>query len=880
MQVNHLQQIQNQQPERAIPLREGDVYKATVKERKDHNEALISIRGREVLARFEGGVPSGERVTIQVDQVKEAHINVRAVNEEPRAATQASNQNRDTLNQTLQNLGSKNPTPAMREAAQALMDKGVPLTREGVAELDRFLRSGDAANRLETVKALANKRLEVTSTHLRSVHEALHGRPYTHVLNDLAKEVDPEFKVDPRERMSDGRQELPARNGEPLGSNQNGRMSPDYLREIRQMIQLDASIERAVQTARSQVVQHPETSREAAQLVERSTTEAAHLTKVAQERVQEAVSQVLRQSSGIYSQINRELQAISQAGGSIEDTVEMIRTARSSQELSAAHQQLVDKAVAQAAQLIQAGREQMIQALTKSEELIQSNLNGTSNLNSIQSNSLGSALMDAGKALQQEPNIQRVIQMIETSLLNHPEIPRETQKQLGEALMKAADSTNNGREMRARQFLSQALLEVESLKAGVDSNQFSPNQTGSIQSGASLLGADQYIQNEFYQTSLEAASKNIAVTTVTEKLAEAAQTFKQFQREVSRTLDQIMRQTEQFKQHAEPSTKPLLESTIKKLDHAILRSEMMLLTDMKTERSLMQASSQLQEAKKLLSKGLHEQANQIVKEVKQLVERLNFQPSETKVKHYVALNERAGQEGRTPSQILSQQYSEHARSPIQEGSPRAMFEMIRGMGLNRDSEIAQQLAAAKEHTEINERNVKATLMQIARGEEEGTRLNQLANQALNNMTGQQLLSRSDQQANMQSLFFNLPMLLQNKVENLQVFVNSRNEGEKVDWENCSLFFLMETPKMGEVGISLSAADRQLSVTLKNDGEAFEEKMAPLVDQAVEKLSAIGYSIKGIQYSKLKQDEQDPALDQVQKKVQTPTFTEKGFDFKI
>ncbi|PAM94732.1 hypothetical protein B4N84_11140, partial [Flavobacterium sp. IR1] len=170
---------------------------------------------------------------------------------------------------------------------------------------------------------------------------------------------------------------------------------------------------------------------------------------------------------------------------------------------------------------------------------------------------------------------------------------------------------------------------------------------------------------------------------------------------------------------------------------------------MKTERSLMQASSQLQEAKKLLSKGLHEQANQIVKQVKQLVERLNFQPSETKVKHYVALNERAGQEGRTPSQILSQQYSEHARSPIQEGSPRAMFEMIRGMGLNRDSEIAQQLAAAKEHTEINERNVKATLMQIARGEVEGSRLNQLANQALNNMTGQQLLSRSDQQANMQ-----------------------------------------------------------------------------------------------------------------------------------
>ncbi len=64
------------------------------------------------------------------------------------------------------------------------------------------------------------------------------------------------------------------------------------------------------------------------------------------------------------------------------------------------------------------------------------------------------------------------------------------------------------------------------------------------------------------------------------------------------------------------------------------------------------------------------------------------------------------------------------------------------------------------------------------------------------------------------MMFTLPLLPDKRVENLQLFIKSRKEGQKLDWENCSLYFLLETPKMGEIGISLTANERNLSVVLK------------------------------------------------------------------
>ncbi|WP_052144501.1 hypothetical protein [Halalkalibacter okhensis] len=1159
-----------QQSERAMQLREGDVYRVTVKEQKGNHEALLSVRGREMVAKFEGAMPKGERTTVQVLGSEADRIHVKVIHDEGVRGTQDSrNQEpgrQQGVNQTLRQLGIQQPTPELRQAATTILDKGGALSKEAVRDLQKFLNEGDSKRRLQSVQALANKRLEATSTHLRSIHEALHGRPVHNVLTDLAKEIDRDFKVEPvaRERIERQNQTLnssirevrqdvqTARTVEQVSEQierrliQNNRVSRDQADQLERVVQQarsdvtrgreGAGLERIVRTLnqmerdvrgpqeRGQVTEIPagnrsqvadqiaqtrnEIQRESVQkatdrvlqlanlvqkdpefskAIERVLAEVRKADRVMTDRISQALLQVERITKNpaerqalrdirmsleqqgltqatrervetirgeartpVHEQLIREIRqanqvqqvsndrlvrainsiesqvqrvhveqptqtgapidregrqdvqgarTVQQASGQIEgrltqnervsrdqvgqlervaqqvrsdaaggtqnrgqaqsnegngsrivDQIAQVRNEiprESIQRAADRVQQLthdpqidretsrtVNRALTESRQLDRISHDRMNAALQQTEhsikneerrqallevrqQLAQGGLSHSVNekvemiirqiansdvqisqqlsktllqanqlqnvahdrlqqsLNAmeqsipskqrsdaiLQVSNLGEVAKEAETALQREASLERAIKKVHSLLSGHQALTKEEQNKFRQSINEANELQQQGRELKSRQEVANAIEDIKQI------NQIRQQEITT------------YTQNEGLQTSVDLSSKSIAVTTVTEKMAEMASDFKKLQRDITRNLDLINRQIEQFRSQAHPQAKPLLETTIKNLDNAILKSEMMLLTDMKTERQLMQASSQLAEAKKLLTQGKHHEANEIVRDVKQQVERLQFQPSETKVKLYTAANEQVLREWQSPNQSFGSKYAETVRGPIQEGSPRAMFEMIRNAGLNRDSEIAMQLASGREQHEASDRNLKSILMQLARGEEEGTRVQQLASQALSNITGQQLLSRSDQQNNLQSLYFQLPMLLEDKVENLQVFVNSRNEGEQVDWENCSLYFLMETPKMGEIGIAVSAAKGHLSVTLKNDKGDFEQKMTPLVEMAVAKLSEIGYSINGINFSKLSKGEELIKKEE-RETSQQPVFGEKGFDYKI
>ncbi len=50
MQIQHPVHTSNKQPEWAVLMKEGDVFRAIIKEGKGPNEALLSVRGREFVA--------------------------------------------------------------------------------------------------------------------------------------------------------------------------------------------------------------------------------------------------------------------------------------------------------------------------------------------------------------------------------------------------------------------------------------------------------------------------------------------------------------------------------------------------------------------------------------------------------------------------------------------------------------------------------------------------------------------------------------------------------------------------------------------------------------------------------------------------------------
>ena len=93
-------------------------------------------------------------------------------------------------------------------------------------------------------------------------------------------------------------------------------------------------------------------------------------------------------------------------------------------------------------------------------------------------------------------------------------------------------------------------------------------------------------------------------------------------------------------------------------------------------------------------------------------------------------------------------------------------------------------------------------------------------------------------------------MLGGKPENLQVFINSKNEGQQVEWENCNLYFLLETKKLGDIGIVLNSTHRNLSITIKNDLPGFKEKIEPLASFTKEKLQEVGYNVSSINFARM------------------------------
>jgi hypothetical protein len=519
------------------------------------------------------------------------------------------------------------------------------------------------------------------------------------------------------------------------------------------------------------------------------------------------------------------------------------------------------KAMFEASKLDKSGREQLLTSLTNLES---EQMKDITNEKEISNQHVYDAVRKAIKTLQREANLEKAFDFIKTETMPRLNKEPELGKKLMNSFTKALQLKENGRELAARQMMLETLTEIETSLPSAGNEETDPSTS-----------LDNLFDSE-WQTSLQLQTKDIIVQTITKKMSQAAIDFKNIKRDIMRNLETISQLIEKYKQSAQPQAKQLLETTIKQLDNAILKSDMMLFTDMITEKQLMKASSQLAEARKRLNKGDYSGAQKIVKEVKDVLAKMQFKPSDVKVKHFMA-NESLKFAG--SSKEFLTQMNKTVQPFALEPSARQMFETIRRLGLTHDYEVAESLVFKGNNEEAPQQNMKAMFLKLAQSGNE--QVAQQAEQALNNLTGQQLLNKFDAGANVQSFFFTLPLLLQNEVRSIKVYVNSRKDGERIDWENCSLYFLLETKKLGDIGILLNANERNLSITFRNDKEDFAEKIQPLMDVAKERLEEIGYHVTGVNVTKLtKENIQLKESKPISQPPSYATFTEKGYDFTI
>ncbi|MBW8349443.1 hypothetical protein K0H71_08305 [Bacillus sp. IITD106] len=458
-------------------------------------------------------------------------------------------------------------------------------------------------------------------------------------------------------------------------------------------------------------------------------------------------------------------------------------------------------------------------------------------------NAFQAAIREALKQVRTAPNLSTVMQLM-NGMQDFPD-------SLHQAVEKAEQLHSSGRELAARQELATALTNLVENEAPEQEAEFAYRMS-----------------NEILAT-IPVQSRDLIVTTITKKLSQAALDFKAIKRDIVNTL----RTAENLLRQAPIQARQSLEAVIKQLDNAILKSDFMLYTDMGTEKKLMQASSQLHEARKLLGKGDFTKASEIVTQVRNTVDKLMFQPSDQRVQHFVS-KEMLNLERLPLEKEIVRSFEEPYQTLRQEPSARHAFEYLRRLGLTYDSDIAHRLVSG-DGSRTDDASLKNSLLRLIQAEGNNA-ANQRGEQALNNLTGQQLMSKTDN-SGLQSMLFSLPIILRDKLENVKVFLKSSQTKQKIDWENCSLYFLLETKRMGDVGILLTAVDKNLSVTIKNDRLDFQNKMEPLVKTAKGRLAEIGYKIGTIQFSRL-----TPLEKTEERKEQSnkPSFTERGYDFSV
>ncbi|SDN39734.1 NfeD family protein [Alkalicoccus daliensis] len=462
--------------------------------------------------------------------------------------------------------------------------------------------------------------------------------------------------------------------------------------------------------------------------------------------------------------------------------------------------------------------------------------------------------------LEQATDIRPVLKEI-TQQLHSSGFEKPVIKSLLQKIDSAQQLLTEGRELKARSTLIDAFKQLPQATAEI-----------TTQSPA-LKELEHFVRNEVLAPA-NVEAKAVLVTEITERLAKATDEFKAFQRDSRNHLHKIEQVIQQVKLQAAPIVKPMLENVIKQLDRAITKSDWLLYADMKQERKLLGASSQLAEAKNLLAKGQVQEAAQHVREVRQVLEQIQFKPSHQRLQHHVTDTMRF-ERMPTSGEQASKQFEHAARTlTYNDHSPRQIFEGMRTLGLNRETELSQTLIQGKTPTDQQQRDLKSVLLQMAKNTtEEGSRQ---AQQAVSHINGQQLLNRHDSTQLMH--LFHLPVQLKEEVEELKIFVNDNNGGEEVDWENMNLYFHIETKKLGPLGISLNVANRQLSIVLKNDSHNFEEKVLPLTQKYMDNFEEIGFQVQKVKTQGLNSPEN---IKKESKPVShPPIMTEKGFDYKV
>lgn len=361
--------------------------------------------------------------------------------------------------------------------------------------------------------------------------------------------------------------------------------------------------------------------------------------------------------------------------------------------------------------------------------------------------------------------------------------------------------------------------------------------------------------------SFEKTFRVFMVEKVTVEMKEVKEEFMSFQQQVTKTLEPLI-----YKAPERQEMEKSITDMIYEFESIMTKSKMTLFTSMAQERKLVGLLSTLEEAKRMMDTDVSK-TKELLQEIKTSLEKMEFMPKESKIKAYARTE--AYKALMNEHEVLAINLKDQIRMPSK--TSRNQLELLRTMGLNHDTEVIQTLEK-NTVTEIN--NLKNTLMEFFKGEKFSSE-SSIANDTLQNISGQQLLSKLEVQSMTQELYFNIPYQSVNKIKNLNVYINSKKESEKIDWKNSTLYFVFELNHYGKTGIKISSYNKKVDMTIKNDTPQLEKVTRKIFEKFLEGLEEIGYRNGRVQFVPMTMNPKEP----VQEKKEV--YNESGrFDIKI
>lgn len=363
--------------------------------------------------------------------------------------------------------------------------------------------------------------------------------------------------------------------------------------------------------------------------------------------------------------------------------------------------------------------------------------------------------------------------------------------------------------------------------------------------------------------------RKFLVEKTTEKMSTVKIEFDHFKGDNSKIIDDMIKFPE--KKLNEES----IQKVINNFEKIIMKSDITLYTSMSQEKELIQMASQLEEAKVLAKSNETLKAKEILVKIKKQLDQIDFEPKDSKVKAFMKKDLKELFQGK---KSFLENFENQIKAPNK--GPRQNLEILRSIGLNHESEVVQSIEKTNEKMPMeNIKNILMSLMTTSNNEEKMTQ----NKSTIDHITGQQLLSKLEVKSNIQQMTLNIPYMAQNKIKSLDLFIQAKKEGEKLDWKNSTLYFVMDLKRYGKTGIKIQSINKVVNMTVKNNSDKIESETRDAFETFIDELVDEGFNKGFIQYYNFDESEKNKEEIIVENKNSIEKINndfERGFDLKI